>query len=378
MENVLVALVIIFLVLFAALTLGNAIFSTQDMLNASQAETETRLQEQSRTQLALVDVKTHAGTQAEITLRNTGSVKLADFDQWDVIVQYFDDAAPAGYHIDWLPYTATLVGADQWTVQGIYSDVTIDAPEVYEPHIFNPGEQAVLDVRLSPPIAAGTYAQLVITAPNGATATTIFRRNVPPVLVTNLAIVVNSGESVTIDKTYLETTDIDDEPLDLVYAVTVPPTQGTLDPDTEFTQSDINNGLLQYTDTGAISDTFEFTVSDGEDGVGPYTFNITVNLPPSLDVNIGMSVPQGMSGALGDLLLKTTDPDNTLTELIYTVTTPPSAGTLSMTTFSQTDIDNGSVNYLNTNTSATTDSFEFTVTDGHKVIGPFSFAITTT
>jgi cadherin-like protein len=378
MENVLVALVIIFLILFAALTLSNAVFSTQAMLSASQVDTESRLQQQSRTQLELVNVKTHAGTEAQVILRNTGSVKLADFDQWDVIVQYFDDAVPSGLHISWLPFATPPAAVKQWTVEGIYANAVLGTPEVYEPHILNPGEEALFDVRLSPPIGVGTYAQLVIAAPNGVSTSTIFKRNVPPVLATNSGLLVNSGESVTIDTSHLKATDVDNEAKDLVYTVTVPPTQGTLTPQTTFTQADIDNGLLQYTDTGAPADTFEFTISDGQDSIGPFTVNIAVNMPPVLDVNTGIVVPKGLSGLVGDLLLKATDPDNTAAELVFTVTVPPTEGSLSMTTFSQDDINDAKVSYTNTNTTATSDSFEVTVTDGHKVVGPFMFAITVT
>jgi len=374
MENVLVALVIIFLVLFAVLTLADTAFSTQDMLTMSRAETESRLQEQSRTAITLVDVKTHAGTYVEITLRNTGSIKLADFEQWDVIVQYFDDVIPAGYHINWLPYTTTLT-ANQWMLQGVYADAALGVPEKYEPNVFDPSEEVIFVLQLSPPIGAGTYAQIIITTPNGISTSTIFKRNVPPVLVTNMNIVVNSGESVMIDAAYLEATDVDDQPSELIYTVTIPPTQGTLDPNNLFTQADINAGLLQYTNTDAMDDIFEFTISDDEDIIGSYIFDITVNPPPTLDMNSGMTVPTGMSGAIGDLLLKVTDPNNSASELIFTVTTPPQEGNLSMMTFSQADIENASVSYINTNPGAAADGFEFTVTDGHKVIGPFTFAI---
>lgn len=376
METVLVAIVVVFLILFATLTLSNAVFSTQDAMHVTWQETEARMQDQTRTQLSVVDTKTHAGTQVELTLRNTGSVKLADFDEWDVIVQYDDGTTPTGLHVDWVPYVATISGSDVWTIEGIYSNAALAVPEAFEKTILDPGEEAIVDVRVNPAIAAGSYVQMVVSAPNGATASTIFKRNVPPVLATNQSILVNNGESLDILKTDLETTDVDDVPGDLVYTVTTAPTQGTLSKGTTFTQEEINSGDLEYVNTGTSADSFQFTVSDGEDVIGPFTFGITVNLPPTLDVNTGMTVLVGMTGAIGDLNLKANDPDNTATELTYTVTTAPTVGNLSMTTFTQDDINNARLSYTHTGTNPEADSFAFTVSDGHKTIGPFTFAIT--
>ena len=71
--------------------------------------------------------------------------------------------------------------------------------------------------------------------------------------------------------------------------------------------------------------------------------------------------------------LNTTDVDNTTSELVYTVTKLPQQGSLSKTTFTQADIDSGSFQY--THVGAGPDSFQFTVSDGVSVIGPFTFSI---
>ncbi len=375
METVLAALILIFLVLFAVLTLSNTMMSTQDMLHVSWEESDLSLQEQTHTALSIVNAQTHAGTQVELSVENTGSIKLTDFKQWDVIVQYRDNNPLSGNHIEWMPYSVTPA-ADKWTVQGIYNDATTLVSESYDRGIFDPGEEAILGLQLNPRIEAGSYVQVVITTPNGVSTSTVFKCNVPPVLTTNLTIHVNSGEVVTITPDQLEVTDVDDVPADLVYTVSTTPTNGILTPASDFTQDDISHDVLQYANSSGTSDSFEFTVSDGEDSIGAYTAQIQVNMPPTLDVNNGMTITHGTAGLIGDLMLMANDPDNSDSELIFSVTTPPEHGNLSMSTFSQDDINNARISYNNLSSSAASDSFTFTVSDGSKTIGSFIFAIT--
>jgi hypothetical protein len=75
----------------------------------------------------------------------------------------------------------------------------------------------------------------------------------------------------------------------------------------------------------------------------------------------------------GDLL--TTDNDDPPENLIYTVTQLPSDGSLSLgATFTQQQIDAGSLSYTHTGTDA--DLFKFVVSDGYDVIGAYTFLIT--
>lgn len=377
METALPAIVIIFLVLFAILTLSSALMDMQVNMQAAWQEMDERIQEQARTILTVAGVRTEGGTRVELTLRNTGSVKLADFDHWDVIVQYADDATPSGAHLAWLPRSTTVLGDNEWTIEGIYADAALDAAEVFEPGIFNAGEEAVLVMQLAPAIQSGSYVQAVVATSNGSTMATIFKRNIPPVLAVNAGIRVNLGESVVITDAALQATDADDTSSDLTYNVTVAPGQGTLNAGVSFTQAMIDSGGLEYLHSGTTADSFTFTVSDGEDSIGSYTFDITVNNPPSLDVNAGLTLAAGATGLIGDLMLFASDPDadDTAAELVFTVTTPPVQGSLSMMTFTQQDIIDGLVNYVHTGSGA--DSFVFSLSDGEKNIGPFTFTITT-
>src|SRR4030065_86432 len=103
-----------------------------------------------------------------------------------------------------------------------------------------------------------------------------------------------------------------------------------------FPQADIDNGLLAYSHTGDGSDSFQFTISDGKDTFGPYTF--TISLQPVLSVNAGLTVTGGGTGAITSTLLQTTDGDDQTSSLLYAVTTPPAQGSLNLgNMFTQAD-----------------------------------------
>jgi hypothetical protein len=99
--------------------------------------------------------------------------------------------------------------------------------------------------------------------------------NAAPELATNTGLSVPVGETAVIGFSALETTDANNPPGELIYTVTTPPVRGLLTPGTTFSQADITSGLVSYAHTGAGSDSFAFTVTDGEFTIGPYTFGIT-------------------------------------------------------------------------------------------------------
>ncbi len=94
-----------------------------------------------------------------------------------------------------------------------------------------------------------------------------------PDLATNTGLTVPSGGSATITSADLESTDPDTADQSIVYVVTEIPTKGELRINGEivgvgarFTQADIDNGLLDYNSTSAVTDgetdTFKFEVRD--------------------------------------------------------------------------------------------------------------------
>ena len=195
-----------------------------------------------------------------------------------------------------------------------------------------------------------------------------------PLVATNNELVVNTEETGIIDNTLLETTD--DSNTTLIYTVTELPTRGKLLIDggsfTSFTQGDIEQGLLTYEhDTNDTeNDSFSFSVSDQVGGETTDTFEIRVNVPPTVTSN-NLSVDEQVQGEITNANLLAEDPDTEADAetLIYELTELPTSGeikldnaTLELTdTFTQQDINQGSLTYQGEEVG--TDTFSYVVTD---------------
>jgi len=271
MDTVLAAFVAIFIILFAGFSLATTMLSAQNELRTASQSLQARLDTRARTMLDPVGGQiTNEGSVAELVFRNTGTVKLADLEQWDIIIEYTDEAD--GYHVNWLPYASNVPINNEWAVSGIYLNAAQSLPETYERGIINSGEELKLTVRLMPSVGRGKTVAATISTPNGVSATLQVTRNMLPTLAVNTGITVPSGAQAKIDSTHLAVTDPDNTPDELIYTLVTPPTYGTLSLGTTFTQADINAGLLIYTRTGEGADMFIFTLSDGEASLGPATF----------------------------------------------------------------------------------------------------------
>jgi archaellum component FlaF (FlaF/FlaG flagellin family) len=172
MESALSSLILFAVGLFAAVTLSYTYLETQDSLwTAEQVRQEERL-ERERTNLAITGTETQSsGSIIRVKVRNSGQVKLADFDRWDVVVEYYADGEeeedPDEYQVSWLPYTAETLDDMQWTVNGIYVDADALTPEVFEPGILNPDEEMVIQAQVSPAVAMTTTNRILISSING-------------------------------------------------------------------------------------------------------------------------------------------------------------------------------------------------------------------
>jgi len=171
METVIVALVAIALILFGVMELSQTALLSVDTVGMSWRDMEDLAEERARTQLSLVDTSSQgAGAIVEATLANDGTTKLGSFTKWDVMIQYYDSSG--NYHIGWLPYTTGEPVDNQWTVEGIFMEAP-SQPEIFEPGMLNPGEQVVIKARISPS-AVVTETMMVVSTPNGVTASIVF------------------------------------------------------------------------------------------------------------------------------------------------------------------------------------------------------------
>ena len=168
METAIAALIILTVVLFGVLTLTYTYLSSQDAILESWREMEERLGERARTQISPVGAETITEKKVEVILENEGDTKLADFDQWDVIVQYDSGASNV---VEWLSYGSnqTILKGGEWG-----NNDGDDIGDIFEPKIFNPGEMMTITLIVSSVITPSSTGLAAIATPNGITASAVF------------------------------------------------------------------------------------------------------------------------------------------------------------------------------------------------------------
>ena len=178
METLLVLIIVMGIILFGVPLLAYSYLSSQQQVAQGIQEMEDRERERSQTEISLLREQGQDTANVELVLENTGNIKLADYDQWDVIVCYDDSEEPSEHHSVWLSYSQSP-SDNHWWVVGIYLDATnrgSEIPEAYEPDIFNPEEEMVIGLRLSPTIGLTTTNMTTIATANGVSASGFFTR----------------------------------------------------------------------------------------------------------------------------------------------------------------------------------------------------------
>ena len=171
METAIVSLICIALVVFGGMTMSQGFMTSVDASTTGLEEIGQRNETIMRTELSPVSTNMPAANTLEVTLENSGQTKIADFDKWDVIVQYYDGTGT--YNTRWLPYTAGTLGDNEWQVVWIRLN---GAAEVFEPDVLNPKEQIMIRAQLNPSVGAGTTNMVVVATPNGIPVSTYFSR----------------------------------------------------------------------------------------------------------------------------------------------------------------------------------------------------------
>ncbi|MGB6295513.1 MAG: DUF1194 domain-containing protein [Rivularia sp. (in: cyanobacteria)] len=141
------------------------------------------------------------------------------------------------------------------------------------------------------------------------------------------------------------------------------------------------NGQFESLNTGdTATDTFTYTVSDGNGLNDTATVTVTINgvdevignENPVLANSKGLTVDEDAVGNITSTQLQVTDADNTAAEITYTITNVTDNGNLLLDgnqinfndTFTQADINNNRLTYDHDGSETTSDSFNFTVADG--------------
>jgi archaellum component FlaF (FlaF/FlaG flagellin family) len=157
MENALTGIIIIGVMILAILGLSEGALSAQaNLVEASRAMQE-RLSNQARTNVEALGASTSVGGNAVyITVKNTGTTKLADYAHWDVIVDY---TSLLGHQVSWYAYGT-------WTKQ-IYAIAATSTFEKLEPDVFNPGEEMIITVPVGIAVAGSSTNVATVSTPNG-------------------------------------------------------------------------------------------------------------------------------------------------------------------------------------------------------------------
>jgi hypothetical protein len=172
METAIVSIICIALVIFGGMTMSQGFMSSVDAGTAGLEEIGNRNNQIMRTDLAEVstEITLQAGPDLlEVTLENTGQTRISDFQDWDIIVQYFDDSGI--YHVEWLPYVEGASAAYEWDVGWIKMN---GGAEIFDPGVLNPGEQILIKTLLDPSVGTNTTNMIVVSTPNGVTCTSYF------------------------------------------------------------------------------------------------------------------------------------------------------------------------------------------------------------
>jgi len=169
METAIVSLICIALVVFGGMTMSQGFLSSVDSTTSGLEELNNRGEDIMRTELSTVNSTMPALNRMQVTLENSGQTKLASFEKWDLIVQYYDDSG--NYYTVWLPYAEGIPGDNEWQMTGIYLD---GQAETFEPNVLNPGEEISIEARLNPAVGANTTNLVVVATPNGVPASMSF------------------------------------------------------------------------------------------------------------------------------------------------------------------------------------------------------------
>jgi VCBS repeat-containing protein len=246
------------------------------------------------------------------------------------------------------------------------------------------------------PVASLTVTDGTTPAGPRSMLVTFTNVNDSPIIATNAGLLLNEGATATISSTKLSVTDADNSAAQLTFTVTAFPARGRLERTSSpgvgissFTQSEINSGAIRYVHDGSqtTADAFSFAVSDGrQQATGSFSVTVnSVNNPPVLVNNTGLTLQEGGTATIGDPQLKFSDADSSPSQLVYTVSTSTSSGRLErsshpsvpVTSFTQQDLGSGLIRYVHDGGESTSDSFVFSLSDGSSTVtGTFAIVIT--
>ena len=198
----------------------------------------------------------------------------------------------------------------------------------------------------------------------------------PPEIIHNQVLTVREGQTVQITESHLlvQHPSLNEE--EVVYIVTTPPEHGLLqvrgtpvsvDEPIQFSQGDVNRGMVQYmqTDSAVAEDQFIFDVDSDSRALKHLVFSIEI-IPTSLPVRPGnLSVSEGGTAPLSAETLKVVGSQYQRENLIYEIINVPAHGYILHTdkpseynmAFSSRLVEEGKIVYQHDGSESVNDSF---------------------
>lgn len=171
METIISSLIILMLVVFSVSSYSSAIVESQQLTADGWQAAQARVAEQNSTSIAFASQE--AGIDyIDATLLNDGDTSLANMHEWDIFISAYNQAG--SLIVTWLPYEQADTFGNWWQDSGLYMDAAGGSPEVYEPKVFNPGEELVIRIWLPGGLQSDSAVMLNIVTDSGAQARTIF------------------------------------------------------------------------------------------------------------------------------------------------------------------------------------------------------------
>lgn len=171
MEDVVIAGIMIFLLVFVVTTLAADVLSAHATLVADTQLLARTVVDRQQTSLEWVQGSTD-GNNVWMLLHNRGARKLAGYSRWDVVLRYYTNGGT--YYVKWLVYRDGAPGVDEWTVEGIYLDESASRSEYYDPGIVNPGEYVRIWAAVQPPPGVNTPKLFVLCTDGGSCVEAVF------------------------------------------------------------------------------------------------------------------------------------------------------------------------------------------------------------
>jgi len=137
-----------------------------DVLSNSVMEMQENENEIMKTEIEITNISADE-TGIFVSLKNTGSTKIGDFDYMDVIIKYSNTSGAV--KTTWIPYQEDAgILENKWIAGNI-------SPDLVNPGILDPGEEMRLQILLEDSLEKDSVNWLLVAAPNGAKASGYFK-----------------------------------------------------------------------------------------------------------------------------------------------------------------------------------------------------------